>query len=185
MGCTAQHTSTIASEAVQGLELVNTVKVSRQQQWRLPPQTGLFIAMAQNDLVPNVELGITQALYVGLKEQFPLSVTSTTPMSTRAAMAQARLMGKPITVYHQVSLLDEKLSSWNEVDADMDSGLRLGRDRVRVQIQLYDSYTGALMDDAFVQSVGKRMAISSVTIDDLIALAARHYARSISSFGGR
>lgn len=184
-GCTAQHTVNLASEAVENLELVNTVEVSRQQQWRLPPQTGLFVAMADNELIPSVELGITEALYIGLKEQFPLSVTSAVPMRPAAAMAKARLMGMPITVYHQISLLDEKLSSWNEVDADMDSGIRWGRDRVKVQIQLYDSYTGALMDDAFVQSVGKRVALSSVSIDDLIALAARQYARSISSFGGR
>lgn len=185
IGCTAQHTASLAGQTVERLELVNTVEVTRQQQWRLPPQTGLFVAMAENELIPNIELGITQALYIGLKEQFPLSITSAIPMSPHAAMAKARLMGKPVTVYHQVSLLDEKLSSWNEVDADMDSGVRWGRDRLRVQIQLYDSYTGALMDDAFVQSVGKRLALSSITIDDLVALAARQYAKSISSFGGR
>lgn len=185
IGCTAQHTASLAGQTVERLELVNTVEVTRQQQWRLPPQTGLFVAMAENELIPNIELGITQALYIGLKEQFPLSITSAIPMSPHAAMAKARLMGKPVTVYHQVSLLDEKLSSWNEVDADMDSGVRWGRDRLRVQIQLYDSYSGALMDDAFVQSVGKRLALSSITIDDLVALAARQYAKSISSFGGR
>ncbi|MBB6521526.1 DUF4823 domain-containing protein [Pseudoteredinibacter isoporae] len=178
--CTPQYTQNVVQEIPDYLQLRDKVYIERQQQWRLSSHTPLYIAMAKNDLVPRTELTITESLYDALLEQFPLSRASSNPATLGEALASARLMRMPITVYHQLSLMDDQLSSWREYDQDMDSGKSLGRDRLRLQIQLYDSYSGKLLDSAILNSVSRRIAWSEITPVELLRQASAQYAQQLA-----
>ncbi|GAA6152592.1 DUF4823 domain-containing protein [Pseudoteredinibacter isoporae] len=178
--CTPQYTQNVAQKIPDYLQLRDKVYIERQQQWRLNTHTPLYIAMAKNDLIPRTELTITENLYDALLEQFPLSRASSNPATLGEALASARLMRMPITVYHHLSIMDDQLSSWREYDEDMDSGKSLGRDRVRLQIQLYDSYSGKLLDSAILDSVSRRIAWSHITPLELLKQASAQYAQQLA-----
>lgn len=180
VACTPQYTQNVMREVPDYLQMRDKVYIERQQQWRLSSHTPLYIAMAKNDLIPRTELTITESLYDALLEQFPLSRASSNPASLGEALASARLMRMPITVYHQLSLMDDQLSSWTEYDQDMDSGRSLGRDRLRLQIQLYDSYSGKLLDSAILNSVSRRIAWSEITPFELLKQASAQYAQQLA-----
>lgn len=180
VACTPQYAKQVAQNLPRQLELADRVIIERQQQWRLGSHTPLYIAMAKNELIPRTELNITESLYDALLEQFPLSRASSNPATLGEALASARLMRMPITVYHQLSYMDDQLSSWREFDQDMDSGKRLGRDRLRLQIQLYDSYSGRLMDSARLDSVSRRIAWTDVSPFDLLKQASAQYAQELA-----
>ncbi len=180
VACTPQYTQQVMQELPGKLELADTVTIKRQQQWRLGSHTPLYIAMAKNELIPPTELTITENLYDALLEQFPLSRASTNPSTLGEALASARLMRMPVTVFHQLSYMDDQLSSWQEFDQDMDSGKTIGRDRLRLQIQLYDSYTGQLIDSALLDSVSRRIAWNDVTPFDLLKQASALYAQELA-----
>ncbi|MCV6614026.1 MAG: DUF4823 domain-containing protein [Cellvibrionaceae bacterium] len=183
--CTPQYNAQLLGQGVDLLELRNQVRLHRNQEWRLGPDTALYIAMAKNKLIPRTELTITESLYDALLEHFPMSMASTSPATLDEALAAARARDLPITVFHQLSDRQDKLSSWAEIDGDMNTGVPWGRDRLRLQIQLYDSYSGQLMDSAYISSVSRRVAFSNVNPDELLRLAAQEFATGISSVPGQ
>ncbi|MCV6624333.1 MAG: DUF4823 domain-containing protein [Cellvibrionaceae bacterium] len=180
IACTPQYSYQVVQEIPSYLQMSNKVNITRQQQWRLNAHTPLYIAMAKNDLIPRTELTITESLYDALLEQFPLSKASSNPASLGEALASARLMRMPITVFHQLSYMEDNISSWQEYDQDMDSGRAMGRDRLRLQIQLYDSYSGKLLDSAILDSVSRRLAWSEVSPIELLRMASADYAQQLT-----
>lgn len=177
--CSYDYTKSMVTSAYGATGLGHNVSVSRYYDWRLSPETALWVAVPKTELSPREGFEITQLIYTELRKKFPLSQSASLAASIENALAQARVRGKPITIYPYVYRYENNLSSLTEIGQNFDDRNAIGRDHIGITLHAYNSYTGELIDVAELQASSKPIDFSLGNIDTLLPLLAASYGEEL------
>jgi|GEM_PF-3072102 len=177
--CTYDYTKSMVTSAYDATGLSHNVRVSRYYNWRLSPETALWIAVPNTELSPREGFEISQLIYTELRKKFPLSQSASLAASIESSLVQARVKGKPITIYPYIYHYENNLSSPTEFGQNFDDRNAIGRDHIGITLHAYNSYTGELIDVAELRASSKPVDFSMGNIDTLLSLLAANYGEEL------
>ncbi|TQV81271.1 DUF4823 domain-containing protein [Exilibacterium tricleocarpae] len=177
-GCTLNHSLALSREWLHTAEVVDHHQLSRRQQWTLPVSTSLYIAFPDSHYRDVIDLRMQQTLAEQLGRHFPVLERGQRAQTRSAALQQARILGIPFVVYPQLLQLRDKTDSGEALATDVD--IDLGRDRVQVQLLIFDSINQRLLDSAIISSRSSWLAWFRRAPEDMFAPAFALFAQSLS-----
>lgn len=166
--CTVQHTKQVVYDSLHKTELIDHHRIERPNHWVLSRQASIYLARPQwlvdkpdAKPLPRAFYELTNHLYFHFKRTFPQTVLASSAGSIRDARLAGVSSGRNILVYPQLMLFKDQLSSWQEVNEELllDPDKPIGRDRVALQILVYDLNTNRLIDSTNIFSYSGLISI--------------------------
>lgn len=182
-GCSAQYISAEYKKAKQSLHFADVHNVQRESQWRLAPDTSIFLAKpwypytavsGASDFA-RARFALLHALETAFLHSFPATQVSMQNLSLSESLIAAQLYGSRLLVYPQ-------LLSYNDYTESAGLSLvgKMQTDSTLIQIMLVDVSSGHILDTGVIASKSKFHDAESDAASQLFASAASEYVQQLA-----
>lgn len=180
-GCTLNHALQKTQGWLHAVEIVDHHTVSRELGLVLPADSTIYVAFPETHFSKVSDRQVQDNLWRSLTQYFPLSVKGKEPQSISRAMRSARANNTSLMIYPRLIAKVDKVNSLQEFDEDIVELEHFGRDKLRVQILLFDSVSKRLLDIALIDSRSAWLALERKSSEVMFDRAFQQYALSISA----
>lgn len=177
--CTFKYTAQTTQLWLQRSEFIDHHRLYRQQDWTLPGGAAIYVAFPDSRFPDAMDLRVQRELIGQLSAHFPVLESGSGAETPQLALQRARAAGMSFMLYPQLRRLRDEVNSWRELDSGRTAGL--GRDRLQVQVQIYDSVNRRLLDTALVSSRSSWLAWQQQAPEHMLGPAFAEFARSLSA----
>ncbi len=174
-GCTLDHSRQITREWVQVVQVAGYEQVISQQGWVVPKHSAIYVARPQASAVV-----VQQSLCRELGQYFPMLTKGRKAESVSQAAQSARARHIPFVIYPLLRDSHDGRNSFQELDEDIVEFEQIGRDRLRLQLLLYDAVNLRLIDSTLIDSSNPWFTWQRHKPQDLLPKTFSRYARVLS-----
>jgi hypothetical protein len=194
LSCTFEHTKQTAHGFLRQTQLATQHRIDRSNDWVLNAETAVCLANPvelgatdRRDVLPRGHHQLTQALYKALMRGFAdVRIPQTAPGLTLAAQESA-LAGCAVLLVPRIIEAGDQLNSWKELyrDYGVHPEKSPGKDKLLVQVLIYDVVKGKPIDIATVHSATGFWTLKERVPSGLFEQAMLEYVVAISSMTQR
>ena len=179
--CTYHHSVQTTREWLHKTEFIDHHQLTRQQDWTLPASAAIFVAFPDSRHPQALDLRLQHTLAQQLGRHFPLLERGTRPQTFAAALGEARARGLPFMIYPRLLHFSDKADSALELNDSPAPETALGRDRLQVQLLIFDCVNRRMLETAVISSRSSWLAWQRRGPEDMLAPAFAKFARSLSA----
>lgn len=182
-GCSAQYIAAEYQKTKQSLHFADVHTIQRESQWRLAPETAIFLAKpwypytavsGATDFA-RARFTLLHALEAAFIEAFPATQVSMQNLSLSESLIAAQLNGSRLLVYPQLLAYNDYAES-----AGLTVVGKMQTDKTRIQIMLVDVLNGRILDAGVISSRSKLYDAESNAASQLFTSAANEYVQRLA-----
>lgn len=144
-GCTFHHTVDSTRSVLTDLQMLDGAEVYGGRDWVVPRTSHWLVVPPEASPEPAADLRLTKSLAAALRQEFADVSLAAEPVSLTSALKLARQQGAAILVVPSLLYHGDGAYSWAEWRAD-EQAQAFGRDRLGVQLRVYDALSGRMVD---------------------------------------
>ena len=178
VACTPSHMREEGSRLLSDARLIDSYQIQRSGNWRLQPDSRLYIAQSHFDPVghgharPNI---LAEEAFAAAVQVFPMVRRAEQPLGLDEALAMARRHGMDYLLYTRFA----SAHASGRADEDSAPGGRVGRDKVVLQLLLMETATGRLADFVTIENRTGFLDFSRSRPEDLLREPLQAYTRQL------
>ena len=148
-GCTFNHALTQTQSVLTDLQLISKPDVNGARNWVLPRNSHWLVAVSAS--APDIESDyeMSRSLAAALRQEFALVSLTAERVNIEGALRNARSNGADLMVYPKYLYRGNgaySVEEWQDADSDQS----FGRDRIGVQLVIYDVRNAKIIDSVRV-----------------------------------
>ncbi|WP_390594756.1 DUF4823 domain-containing protein [Simiduia litorea] len=145
VGCTFNHTVTNTQAVLSDLQLVSRPQVNGGRDWVVPRHSHWLVAVTASAPDAESDYQMSRALAAALRQEFAVVSLTTERLDVSSALKNARSNGANFMVYPKYLYQGDgafSVEEWRAGEPDQP----FGRDRVGVQLVIYDVISAKMID---------------------------------------
>ena len=177
-GCTPSHVRDEGRQLLSDARLIDSVQIQRSGNWRLQPDSRMYIAQSHFDPVghaharPNL---LAEEAFAAAVQVFPMVRRASQPQGLDEALSSARHHGMDYLLYTRFA----SARASGGTDQERVRAGHVGRDEVVLQLMLMETGTGRLVDFVTIENRTGFLDFSRSRPEDLLREPMQTYTRQL------